>query len=231
MSNTKKTFIMLAIDVIAAIILFSLLMLFIKNTYNLEKVSSMISSSTLPENVHIKNEIVSDESTQYVDYYIKDDNTYVCQKDNSLTIAETLQNTETSEQIIILHKDKVITKSSNETDMEIPLKETFSILSEKAKESKNSVVYKYCGKENIEGKECIKVSFEEKLTDKVEITYFYIDLEKNYIIKYEYYEGSNEKELNKIQTETYSYEENSVTDNDILKFDINNYPDYQYIGE
>ena len=143
MSNTKKTFIMLAIDVIAAIILFSLLMLFIKNTYNLEKVSSMISSSTLPENVHIKNEIVSDESTQYVDYYIKDDNTYVCQKDNSLTIAETLQNTETSEQIIILHKDKVITKSSNETDMEIPLKETFSILSEKAKESKNSVVYKY----------------------------------------------------------------------------------------
>ena len=37
----------------------------------------MISSSTLPENVHIKNEIVSDESTQYVDYYIKDDNTEI----------------------------------------------------------------------------------------------------------------------------------------------------------
>ena len=61
--------------------------------------------------------------------------------------------------------------------------------------------------------------------------YLFIDLENSYIIKYEYYEGSNDKELNKIQTETYSYEFNSVTDDNILKFDINNYPDYQYIGE
>ena len=231
MSNAKKTFIMLAIDVIAAIIIFLILILFIKNTYNLEHVSSMVSSSKFPTNVHIKSEIVSDESTQYVDYYIKEDNIYVCQKDNASTIVETLQDLESSEQLIIMHTDKIIIKSFAMSSVEELLKDTFSILSEKAKQNKDNVEYKYCRKENIEGRECIKVSFEENLTDKVEMRYFYIDLENNYIIKFEYYEGSNDKELNKIQTETYSYEFNSVTDDDILKFDINNYPDYQYIGE
>ena len=222
---------MLAIDVIAAIIIFSILILFIKNTYNLENVSSMISSSTLPTNVHIKSEIVSDESTQYVDYYIKDNNIYVSQKDNSSTIVETLKNLENSEQIIIMHTDKIIIKSSVVSNMEVPLKDTFSILAEKAKKSEELVKYKYCGKEIIGEKECIKVSIEENSTDKVEVMYFYVDLENSYIIKYEYYEGINDKELNKIQTITYSYQFNSVTDDNIPKFDINNYPDYQYIGE
>ena len=143
-------------------------------------------------------------------------------------MSETLQNLESSEQIIILHTDKTITKSSIMTNVKEPLKETFSILSEKAKQNKENVDYKYYGKENVEGRECIKVSFEESLTDKVVERYFYIDVENNYIIKCEYYEGTNDQELNKIQTEPYSYEFNSVTDDDILKFDINNYPDYQY---
>lgn len=228
MSKLKKICISIIIILLIVGIVFFTIKIFINSRYGLESVSAQINSATLPTNVHIKNVVNSDENTQYVDYYIKDGSLYICQKNDSSIIVETLQDKNFSEEWIVLHTDKLITKTTDTKAPELPLKNTFCTLAEKAKKSKEIVKYKYCGKDNIEGKECIKVSFEDSSSNKIEMMYFYIDLETNYIVKYEYYEGSDKQQLNKKQTETYDYEMDSVVEDDIPKFDIHNYPDYQY---
>ena len=74
-------------------------------------------------------------------------------------------------------------------------------------------------KENVNGKKCIKVSF----TDDVSKYYFYIDLETNFIVKHEAYHGDSKENLEMTVAGIYEYYPNTVTDEQILKFDKNNY--------
>ncbi len=86
--------------------------------------------------------------------------------------------------------------------------------------------YKYIGKETIEGKECIKIEFTD--INKLYKEYYYIDVSNRVVTKKEYYSNYGDGfELDTIYNYTYSY--NTVTEEDIPKFDINNYPDYQYV--
>lgn len=84
--------------------------------------------------------------------------------------------------------------------------------------------YKYIGKEKIDGKTYIKFSIESK--NSVEKTIYYVDLQDRTMSKIERYSG---QELISILSYTYSY--NTVTDEDVAKFNINNYSEYQYIEE
>lgn len=88
--------------------------------------------------------------------------------------------------------------------------------------------YKYIGKENIEGKEYIKCSLTSD--NNLERTCYYIDIQDKTIAKIEYYTNyENEFELQSTTNYTYSY--NTVTDEDVAKFDVNQYSDYKYIEE
>lgn len=215
MLKSKKiiiVFILIISIIIVSFIIYS------KNIYNLEKVSTMISSSRLSSNVHIINKVFSGNSNEFLEYsnfYIKDTMIYISQNDSSSKQYETLVDLETLKEINIIHSEQQIICSPSE-NIDVPLKDTFLIFS-----NKKNLKYKYCGKKNIEGRQCIKVSF----IDKNSRENFYIDLKTNYIIKYEHYEKNNES---KSYTELYNYDLNSVTNDDILKFDINNYPNYQY---
>lgn len=58
--------------------------------------------------------------------------------------------------------------------------------------------------------------------------YYYIDISNRVVLKKEYYSYyGNGFELQSIYNYTYSY--NTVTDEDIPVFDINNYLDYEYM--
>lgn len=87
---------------------------------------------------------------------------------------------------------------------------------------------KYIGKEEIDGKKYIIYSLEYERGMYKDI--YYIDAENSVISKIEKYENSNsELKLTSLTNYTYSY--NTVTDDDINKFNVNNYAGYQYLDE
>lgn len=227
----KKKKKLILIIIIALLIIIALAFYIYKNSiYSLEKVESLLNAEKEATNLHIKSEYLYEEGEEeriaYVDEYIKDNIIYAVTKNYlSQVLAETLANMENSELITILHSEKVITSniiSENENASELHGNETFFILVGK------NAKYKCHGKEDINEKKCLKVSLTMEYSDKIEKNYFYINLEDNYIVKHEIYEESNENELEKIYDVMYSYSYNTVTDNDILNFDISNYPDYEY---
>ena len=64
--------------------------------------------------------------------------------------------------------------------------------------------------------------------NKVELRYFYIDLDNKHVVKIEYYDGSSVNNVSLRNSTTYKYEYNSVKDTDIVEFDKSKYEDYTY---
>lgn len=82
------------------------------------------------------------------------------------------------------------------------------------------------GKENIDGKKYIKFSLEDE--KGISKSLYYIDIEKRVVSKIEHYNGyQNKYEL--YQTTYYTYSFNTVKEEDINNFNLNNYTDYEYI--
>lgn len=79
--------------------------------------------------------------------------------------------------------------------------------------------YKYIGKEILEGKKYIKFSLEDSTNKEI----YFIDVENRVVSKIEYYYGNNEL----YSTLYYTYSYNTVRDEDIAKFDISNYSEYE----
>lgn len=88
--------------------------------------------------------------------------------------------------------------------------------------------YKYIGKEKNDGKKYIKFSIEYEKDIYKEI--YYLDIENGTISKTECY-GKNDNGLVLTSTINYTYSYNTVTDEDVAKFNVNNYSEYQYIEE
>ena len=84
--------------------------------------------------------------------------------------------------------------------------------------------YKYIGKEKIDGKEYIKFSMEHKNYGSKYI--YYVDFQDRKVSKMEDYRNTIDgQELISITSYTYYY--NTVTDEYIAKFNINNYSEYK----
>lgn len=239
MSKVKKIIIFF---VIILLVLFLILFGFSeyrKNEYALEDVRNILNEGKeLPDNVKIKMEIFTGENDTYAgtaNTYIKDNLLYTHQISSDGKAAEVLCDYNALSQITIIHYEKIITALYNMTDLEkteANMVENFDIMVDE-----NKSKFEYLGKETIDEKECIKVSLtheyldgtEGNYTSNVEKNYYYIDLKDKHIVKVEFWKGSTLNELSKIQVHTYEYSCNTVTDDDILKFDKNNYPDYEYV--
>lgn len=230
----KKILLLVLILIIAIFILNFIILP--KYIYSLDKVSSMLNSATLPKNIHIHETYQAiDSTTNYMDIFIKDDIEYSYQKSTSnnpsVDDIDMLSICDKDKVITIFNKEKIINVHKNEnnpSDFQNPYIDNFFILVEMHGLYEYRGIYKYCGKEKINGKKCIKVSMTDNLENETNVNYYYIDLETNLILKVESYSGNNENELKLYSTASYEYYFNSVTDDDIPKFDINNYPDYQY---
>lgn len=233
MSKFKKYIIIIVVLIIA--ILLGGIYYYKNYMYSLEKVSTMLNSAEIlnKDNIYIQRKTYSgdlDECTSCYDYYKKDNMSYIIQE-NNINKYETFFDGETSKEISVSHNENKIFSFNieNNDDIDLAFKETFFILVEQHGLYEHRGNYKFHGKETINGKKCIKVSLTDNYENEIDVNYFYIDLETNFIVKYESYSGKNKKELQRNHAETVEYNFNTVTDDQVLKFDINNYPDYEYI--
>ncbi len=202
--------------------------------YTLDEVSAMLNSVKLSKNVYIRQNDYTDDYTSCTDIYIKDDikNTYYRRKSFSSNIDNSnfLSICEAQKLIDIDNMNKTVTIFNVEKnyDMYIPNKYSFFNSVEQHGLYEHLGIYKYCGKENIDGKKCIKISFTDNNENSINIDYYYIDIESNLIIKFQSYVGENIKELKLTKTIIWEYRFDVVTDSDIVRFDVNNYQDYEF---
>lgn len=202
--------------------------------YTLDEVSAMLNSVKLPKNVYIKEYEYTDDYTYYTDIYIKENisNTYHKRESSSTNIdnINSLSIYENQKLVDINYINKVVTISNVDKnyDMYIPNKYSFFNSVEQHGLYEQLGIYKYCGKENINGKKCIKISFIDNNENNIHIDYYYIDIESNFIIQVQSYSGENIKKLNLIKTITWEYQFDVVKDSNIVQFDINDYQDYEY---
>ena len=230
----KKSMIILIFVIIIIVAIIAGVIIYKNSTYSLEKVKSLLNSGKETENMKITEEVSSENGNyenQTYEQYIKDNYIYsITKNSDSEVIGKVLYNKENSELITVLDNQKQITVNNNNLDennknTKVLKDESFMTLIN----SNAGADYEYCGKEEINGKECIKVSLLNKnVVEKVEKEYYYIDLEDNHIIKNEIYEGTDENNLKKTDEITYTYSYDTVKDEDILKFDRADYPDYEY---
>lgn len=247
MSKIKKFLIVILIVIIAIII--AIMYIYQKSIYTLDDICQMLNSAEfsnnfaqlldskkIPENLKITIYSYSnyDHSNFSNTTYILNNTIYRNAESNEYII-----NYQDATVIEIDHMNKNIFERSltpqylNQYIYWWNSHEKSSFLSEVEWDGINDTIdsYKYCGKETIKGKECIKVSMTNKTSDGITINYYYIDLETNLIIKYETFSGINKIFLRNYGTTIIDYDFNSVTENDILQFDINNYPDYEYYND
>lgn len=218
------------------IIIIILILIVVKSylDYSLYEISDLIDrSNEIPNNIYIKEEIhdelwAPEEKTTY-EIYVKNDTIYT--KEIYLNqLKEDFINYES----IWNYKDKKqihINNISKEIDVfliqgngkENPLTDILIGFSRNLKNTQDN--YKYYGKEKINGKKYIKFSLtdEENKLQKI----YYIDIDDKTVAKIEFYKKTDDK-FHLWSTSTYTYNYGTVTDNDILDFDINNYPDYKY---
>ena len=206
----KKFLIILAILVV---VILAIVAIYLSNKHSLESIKSIIKQDVKnANNVSVKAEFFDENNNLNgsMESYKKDNYIYIIQNNSSTEKAENLINTEEKTSIMILENAKAIVKSSTDnTEITINALDEFNrLVDENAK-------YKYLGK----SENNIKIS----LSKDDETEYFYINSESGNIEKTEFYKDDAIKSIAK-----YVYSYNTVTDDDILTFDINNYPDYTY---
>lgn len=207
--------------VIFLVLLIIILIAIIKHhmEYSLDEIAAFVDKSdNIPNNIYIKEETIHEDETEIYEIFAKDNKIHTRYITNGVCDYDRIWNFETKQDIFIWHNTKSISFNQIEgSGKSNPLTEVFFYFSWGFKSSTDK--YKYLGKEEIEGKEYIKFSLTNEEYSNEE--YYYIDVEDGTVVKKEVYVGEN------IYLYTYTYSYNTVTDEDILEFDINNYPDYK----
>ncbi len=222
----NRAFIILIIIIVIGGIIIGTGIIYRNTKYSLDKIMELLNSQTeLPNNVYVEQENFYGTSTEAylrAKIYIKDNVVYTYQDGTESQNIEMLYDFSRSELIAIVHDLKTITYFSTGSSKEYILSNNFNY--DWLKEYKEQ--YKYLGKETIDNKTYIIFSITEDNIKNI----FYIDVENKYISKTENYRRDN-NEYKLETTVNYKYLYNVVKDEDILKFDSNNYQDYTVQGE
>lgn len=238
--SKKKLAVIIIFDIllIIALVIFAIKM-YEKNKYSLEYVEELLSKANINENnVYYKQEFITEPANENTGYsvnevYYKDKKTYykIGPESNEFR-QEWVDYPEDLIRLEISHFTKSISKIPITEDQIIPVfsfaKNNFEREKELHSSYENLGNYKYHGKEKLEGKKYIKISFTDYYKDQTDRIYYYIDIENNIITKTEEWTGNDVKNFKKMRTTLYTYESGSVTEDDFLVFDRNNYPDYTY---
>ena len=214
MLKNKRNIIILI--VIAFIVLISCTLYFImKNKYSRDNITNLVKNASIPNNIYIENTMYENDTYLGVaKFYIKDNNEYIYQENKNQEKVEIYIDNENNTSITILHTEKIITQNNitENIDFEAPLKNNLlEVLN-------NKEVYSYTfkGKEKIDEINCLKIS----LTNNENSNYtYYIDENAGYIVQYE----------NENSKETYKYNINSVTDEQLKMFNLDDYSEYSLI--
>mgnify|MGYP002708908013 CR=1 FL=1 len=214
MLKNKRNIIILI--VIAFIVLISCTLYFImKNKYSRDNITNLVKNASIPNNIYIENTMYENDTYLGVaKFYIKDNNEYIYQENKNQEKVEIYIDNENNTSITILHTEKIITQNNitENIDFEAPLKNNLlEVLNNKEEYS-----YTFKGKEKIDEINCLKIS----LTNNENSNYtYYIDENAGYIVQYE----------NENSKETYKYNINSVTDEQLKMFNLDDYSEYSLI--
>lgn len=214
MLKNKRNIIILV--VIAFIVLISCTLYFImKNKYSRDNITNLVKNASIPNNIYIENTMYENDTYLGVaKFYIKDNNEYIYQENKNQEKVEIYIDNENNTSITILHTEKTITQNNitENIDFEAPLKNNLlEVLNNKEEYS-----YTFKGKEKIDEINCLKIS----LTNNENSNYtYYIDENAGYIVQYE----------NENSKETYKYNINSVTDEQLKMFNLDDYSEYSLI--
>ena len=214
MLKNKRNIIILI--VIAFIVLISCTLYFImKNKYSRDNITNLVKNASIPNNIYIENTMYENDTYLGVaKFYIKDNNEYIYQENKNQEKVEIYIDNENNTSITILHTEKTITQNNitENIDFEAPLKNNLlEVLNNKEEYS-----YTFKGKEKIDEINCLKIS----LTNNENSNYtYYIDENAGYIVQYE----------NENSKETYKYNTNSVTDEQLKMFNLDDYSEYSLI--
>lgn len=224
MSKKKKYVFSVVVITFIILVIALILYLYTQTKYSLEAVSELVSSAKRLSNMHVSYDVNRRGENIVTDIYAKDNFYYIVSKNNTSSemLSECYYNPDTSEFINIQNSDpKSIHIFSNVSQQDVYDEyfnhELFFL------ENHDSQEFKFLGREEIEGKQCIKVCF---MNNEIEKTYYYIDLKDDHIVKEETFNYNENNEWEEVFEATYEYSYNTVTDDDVKKFDSNNYPDY-----
>lgn len=214
----KKSYILLGI----IIIVFILLILNFKNS-NSELATILNKKPEIPNNIYVKEEMVNNANTTTItNTYRKDKFIYQhIENDDSTANQDILWDFEAKKEIIIDNLSKTIDVIKISDDELSPLEGVFVQFNE------NLNTYKYDGKEMINENNCIKF---HSTKDSNNRTYFYVDADTGLLYQKEegqYYNST----FTPYYKYNYTYSYDTVTDEDIFVFNIENYPDYIYTEE
>ena len=214
MLKNKRNIIILI--VIAFIVLISCTLYFImKNKYSRDNITNLVKNASIPNNIYIENTMYENDTYLGVaKFYIKDNNEYIYQENKNQEKVEIYIDNENNTSITILHTEKTITQNNitENIDFEAPLKNNLL----EGLNNKEEYSYTFKGKEKIDEINCLKIS----LTNNENSNYtYYIDENAGYIVQYE----------NENSKETYKYNINSVTDEQLKMFNLDDYSEYSLI--
>lgn len=220
------------IKLLIILILFLILILgirtYLSSKYSLDEIADAINKSeNIPNNIHItvKTNYINGKANNY-EIYVKDDIIYTYQEEieneETFNKTEELWNFKDKNIITIEHSDKIIyNKKIDGNGKYNPLTEILIGISKDIKATPTRL-YKYYGIKKKDSKEYIKFSLETE--ENFYKMYYYIDSENWNVSEIECYK---DYELEYKTIFTYAYD--TVTEEDIPEFDINNYLDYQLI--
>ncbi len=230
MKKTKLLIVILAIIVVTISLAILVLRVLSKPEYTLEEMDAYINKS-IPNNVYYKRELFNSKNNlDYItEIYVKDEKTYVHIKDfKRSTDEEFLCDYKNNTEIRVDHNEKIFVMylaNNNGYFLKNPL--YYEIRAYKMFFYNK---YKYLGVQALDGKEHMKIL----LYSRYNRLYMYINQEDRRISKVEVYSRYDENDVKQHKyilncTDIFSYSYDTVTDEDIPEFDINNYPNYNLI--
>lgn len=229
MKKTKLLIVIFAIIVVTISLAILVLRVLNKPEYTLEEMDAYINKS-IPNNVYYKRELFNSKNNLDIitEIYVKDEKTYVHIKDfKRSTDEEFLCDYKNNTEIKINHTEELfeINFANNKYYSRHPL--YYEIRAHKMFFDNK---YKYLGTQTLGGKEYIKIL----LYSRYNRLYMYINQEDRRISKVEIYSKYDENDVKQHKyilnwKNIFSYSYDTVTDEDIPEFDINNYPNYNLI--
>lgn len=218
MKKYLKIFLVIFIIIVAIIVGY---IIYNNNTYSLDEIIASIEpENKLPNNLFIKEETFQEDSVNTKYTYIKDNMVYIfLENSNKEKIEEDFYDFNNKEKVHIMYDLSKVNISPIDESESLYYPTSYSFC-ETLKNSDNK--YKYLGNEHGDnGVNYIKFSLSN---DEGEVVYYINKLDNN-ISKIEAYsENNNDLELTTKTEYTYSYD--IVKDEDILRFDANNYPNF-----
>ncbi len=224
MSSIKQKLKLSLIIVIIIIILIALIFfIYEKSNYTLAEIEEILNTPKSITNMHILIEGISNNELTYTEIFMKDNFYYVTYRNNNTSpiFQECYYNPEISELVNVDREQEGILYTPETSIENLP----FLTTSEDFDNSKNNYTnFEYLGKETVNDKKCLKICFTQ---EDEGIENYYIDPDNNIIVKHEVYSPNySSGEIEKITDLTYTYSYNTLTDNDVKKFNVDDYPNY-----